>query len=573
MNKSPGIRYQYWPAMFVVFFMIFLPASYLLMQATWNLFEDELWGDFSIHSTWLLSAVSLVSPFGSADEWQTYWQVLVDNGLHYVLIAHAVIPILVAALVSYFIVKKVLWVEGGRENVIHIKGPKLMFGALAILHAKAMHKLDLKADKRSGLGINVHPEINISTTREQTNYCILGTTGGGKPMVDGAIKRGDFALIYDEKGEYTKDFYVEESTVLIAPWDSRGMVWNIARDVTNKQEAYLMAGCMIPISGEKDKVWVKGAQLLFIGMIMSLIKTTSTWGWADLYRLLKTPQDEMLELLKNFYPIASTFIQEESKTTQGFYINLIGELNWIEDLALAWPKPQKNGFSIKQWVQNESDKKVVIIQSDARYDAIGAPLCNSIISLMTRFYLALEEGVERRTWLFIDEFANLPVNPSIQKWLELARSRGARSVLCTQSISQLRELYGNNRTDAILNLLSIVISLRMGAGGDDAIYASKMFAERLVERPSSTEPTASWQRSYEPLVESFELTQLKPASWRGVEGFLSIPGWNATYKLRWPLFLRKPIATRHCPADWLKDPSQVDKLQKKKINKLNKRGL
>jgi TraM recognition site of TraD and TraG len=175
--------------------------------------------------------------------------------------------------------------------------------------------------------------------------------------------------------------------------------------------------------------------------------------------------------------------------------------------------------------------------------------------------------------LFIDEFANLPRNTYIKKWLELARSRGARSVICTQSISQLREIYGNNDTDAILNLLSNVISLRVGAGGEDAKYVSRIFGEKIVERLDSTGLYAKWIRSKEPLVEEFEITQLKPTTDKGVEGYLFVPGWNATYKLVWPLFTKEAIAKKHCPAVWLEDRDEKDKDIQEKINRLNKRVI
>lgn len=576
MNRYPNQKYQLWPQIGLLFTVMVVIQSVVLWHFTWSWFEPSGWGAFKEHSPYIFSVLGYYIPWIDSERWLLYRERLYQEDLEAIFVLHLGLPILFSVVTSFCVVRKALWVRGGRENVIHVKGPVLIEGVNAAKHAKAQHKHDLKVNGRSTPGIDIHPKIKLCTQREQNNIAILGTTGAGKsmafkPIVSQALNRGDYAIIYDEKGEYTSAFYNTNTTYLIAPWDSRSDVWNIFLDVRTKQEAVLAANCLVPDTGEKDKVWIKGARLLFVGMIMVLINSRKPWGWQEMSNMLSKSQDEMLDLLEFHFPIARTFIQKESKTTQGFYINLIGDLNWIEDLAIAWPKPVKRGFSVRKWVTGRPKRKVIIIQSDPRFDSIGAPLCNAIMSLITRNYLALEDNIERKTWLFVDEFANLPRNPMIKKWLELARSRGARSVLCTQSISQMREIYGNNDTDSILNLLSNVISLRVGSGGDDAKYISKVFGERIVERPNSNDPQTTWVRSREQLVEDFELTQLRPASNRGVEGYLFVPGWKATYKMVWPIFNPVSVAKTHSPAKWLKGIDWDERAKATQKNRLNKR--
>ena len=557
MSRPGGIRYQLWPQLAFVFVMFFVAASWALLNLTWSWGSPDSWGTFKDHQRYLLSAFGYLVPFLSGEDWNRYWNTLAEHHLIETFIVHLMAPLIASAALAWYLAKRLLWVDGGRELLVHIKGPKLLQGSEAIRHAKKMHRIDLRSDKRSTTGVKIHPNIPITTSREQNNMFILGTTGAGKsmvfkPIVQQAIDRGDRAVIYDEKGEYTQEFYDKNKTILVAPWDARSIRWDISADIRSRQDVFVVANCMLPSDREKDKVWIKGARLLFAGMIISLVRSKKPWGWPDLYNLLQSPEEDILDLLQKHLPIARSLIQEGSKTTQGFYVNLVSELSWIEDLAIAWPQGRKPAFSIRKWVHDNNAKKVLIIQSDTRFDSIGAPLCSTIISLMSRYYLALEDNLQSETWLFIDEFANLPPNLSIKKWLELARSRGARSVLCTQSISQLIDIYGKADTDTLLNLLSIVISLRVGAGGDDAKYASQIFSERIVERPNTHDTNSTWQRSREPLVDEFDITQLKTASWRGVDGYLFIPGWEATFKLRWPIFKGSKNAKKHIPAKWLK---------------------
>jgi len=567
MINTPNSKFQVWIQMLFCFFIMMVPLFYYVMKFTWSIGESESWGSFALHSPPLMDTFFLVVPMQDPVVWFEYWNVLGEQELRYKFTIHTIFPFVLSIAISFYLTKKLLWVEGGREFCVHIKGPKLYIGRNAIKHAAISQKEDINRDKRAVKGVNIHPKININTSREQTNFLLLGTTGSGKstvvkPMLNSIINRGDYAFIYDEKKEYTRSFYIQNTTVLIAPWDARSDQWNISSDILNKQDAYLVANCLIPLDKSKDGMWVKGARLIFVGMLVSLISQRKPWGWFEIAELLSLPQEDMLKKLKRYFPIANSFIVENSKTTQGFYVNIISELSWLEELAKAWPRVDGGRFSIKKWVNQQSNKKVIIIQSDSRFEVIGSPLCNALISLMTRYYLAQPDNNSKKTWLVIDEAANLPVNPMLIKWLELARSKGARSIISTQSLSRLVELYSKNNTDAMLNLLSTVISLRIGPAGDDAKQTARIFGDRIVERPSSLEPNSNWQRCKESIIEDFELTQLPPAGWRGVNGYLFVPGWNATYKLQWPLYTISELSEEHIPAKWL-----VEKIIKTKVSK------
>src|SRR5262249_46966242 len=147
--------------------------------------------------------------------------------------------------------------------------------------------------------------------------------------------------------------------------------------------------------------------------------------------------------LQEHYPRAARFIAENSKTTQSFYAQLLGSLGWLFTLAQAWPRAYENGFSITRWVNRPNYKRhIVIVQADKRYRAIGAPMPSALIGLMTSHVLAQENTSTRELWLVLDELANLPKNPALLEWMSLGRSKGCRIVAGTQSISQIRQIYG-----------------------------------------------------------------------------------------------------------------------------------
>ncbi len=577
--SSPSRFYQDWSVFWTLFCIFFFVILWCTTSLTWLIGEGNNWGDKEAHFNAFLSLLKMWLLDKSGYTWIRYWGAIVDNGWVLKLAIHVLLPVLFSLLIASFLAIKIVLKKGGIERVQHLNGPKLYRFKTVFKHAKKMYKKERKNNKYFKKGINLHPKIPISQMREQNNILVLGSTGSGKstaikPILDQAIKRGDHVLIYDEKKEYTAFFY-NGKTSLIAPWDLRGEGWNIVKDIVSEEDAVLVANNLIAKSKSNDPMWDNGARLIFAGMLIYLMRTKDNWNWTDLANMLKTSQVEMLAILEKYYPIAQSFIVENSKTTQGFYVNLISNLSWLNTLAKAWGKQNSNSFSIKEWVETSQSSKavkpVLIIQSDPRFEAIGAPLCNAIISLMTQFYLSNDNQAKRRTWLFIDEMANLPPNPSVQKWLELARSRGARSCIGTQSTSQIYENYGKNNADTILNLLSIVISMRVGSAGDEAKNTSRIFGEREVQRPISLDKSVPWASSKEPLVSEEDLIHLEQANKKGVHGYLTVPSWGAVYKVCWPHFTQKAKAAEHVPAKWLSEKTVIEETPQPK-NRLLRRG-
>lgn len=527
----------------------------------------------SLSLGWLSSMNSYAAPIASLDLWQRIIQI--ENTE--VIVQYVLIPFVLSFSVSILFVLFCVKSREAAKQLNHVSGPKFYLGKKAIKHARTMHKKDLRLSHITSSGVNVHPKIKITLAREQNNFLMLGTTGSGKstvfkPLVKQAIERGDNAVIYDEKGEYTESFYCKDTSILIAPWDDRGVKWNISHDIKSKQDAELFAQCLIPSSTSVDPLWDQGARIILVSMLMKLINEQSlSWGWGDLYQQLTFTPEVARSIFVEHHPLASSLLEPNSKTTQSFYVHIMSKLSWIEDLAKSWPKDLKKEFSLNQWVKTDTTKHIVIIQADSQYQSLGEPLCNAIISFMTKYYLSGSYSTRRRTWLFIDEFANLPRNPSISKWLELARANGARSVLCTQSISQLYGIYGRDETNTILNLLSNVISLRMGAAGQDAEETANIFGQYEAEIPNYEFRRRIGTRVNRPLVRASDLIHLSQPTQKGVEGYMQIPGWESVYKLRWPLFKDIKSAPKKIPAKWLTNINSKP-LTISQTNRLNKRN-
>jgi hypothetical protein len=470
------------------------------------------------------------------------------------------LPALLASGLAY-LAGRLFYIPGGRDRLRHVSGPYLYFYRTAIKHARRQFRKERR--KHDKLGLYLHPQLVITRTRESGNLFVVGSHGTGKtvvitPLISQVIERGERAFIYDQKREFTALFYNSSTCLLIAPWDARSQAWDIQSDARDATCAQLIADKLILDSD--DPLWSNGARMIFTGMVEILNHTRQTWGWVELAETLALDEVTLHEQLHQHYPRAARFIQQESKTTQSFFAQLLGSLGWIFTLAQAWPKAYENGFSVTQWVSTPAtDKPVIIVQADKRYANIGAPLCNALIALMTANILAQPNSSERELWLFLDELANLPKNEALFDWMSLGRSKGCRIVGGTQSISQLKALYTEHGADTLLNMFTLFASMRVGAAGETASYTAKAFGEREAERPTSSAgpqgtPTLNWHRETLPLVSASDLVHLPQASRKGVEGYLLISGYNAVYRLCWPYPKLTAHEEEHCPASWLTTP-------------------
>ncbi len=435
---------------------------------------------------------------------------------------------------------KLLYVVGGREPVVHLSGPIRLKGKSAEKHAKKKLNQSLQGDP-IGAGIFLHPSVQISMRQELGNILVYGQQGSGKstiikPIINSIRHRDDKVFIYDRKNEYTQLFYDADS-LLISPFDMRGVQWDLTNDVRNEQDALLIAECLIEET--EDPLWSTGARLLLTGYQMILLNVKKECSWYSLAGLLSQPEEQILPMLREYYPQAAVFISEKSKTTQGFLVTLMKELHFLRQLRGVWRPSARDMISVRCWVENNSTlPKTLILAHDENSSELSHKICNAMFSLMVSHTLALEDSNDRRIWFCLDELSSLRKNSSLEKWLRLGRSKGARTIVGVQAISQIREIYGNDVTETILNLFSNVIALRMGASGDSAKYASAAFGEHQIERQILSRDdmgrcSVSHQVSYEPLVRPEDLVSLNYSSW-GVSGFMSVQGWGSVYEMQWP---------------------------------------
>lgn len=100
-----------------------------------------------------------------------------------------------------------------------------------------------------------------------------------------------------------------------------------------------------------------------------------------------------------------------------------------------------------------------------------------IVNQTLRFCMTFENNNPKRTLFMIDEFSRLGYIPIIKDGLATLRSKGVCIALITQSLAQLRDIYGKDVTDSLLDLCSMKAIL--SASGETAELFSRMVGDSI----------------------------------------------------------------------------------------------
>jgi type IV secretory pathway TraG/TraD family ATPase VirD4 len=175
----------------------------------------------------------------------------------------------------------------------------------------------------------------------------------------------------------------------------------------------------------------------------------------------------------------------------------------------------------------------------------------------------LTESRERRVWLFLDEFPQLPPIKQFPTFLELGRSKGVAVVIGAQDTAQIRAVYGQDQAKSWFGMTGTKIITRINAS-EAAEDISRLIGEQEVERRTKssthaggkTSITESTQRERRRVITASELgSRLGPT--RDGLRVLIIGLGEDVYELELPYLrvpkLREPIM----PAHWTRPLSEL----------------
>jgi hypothetical protein len=296
---------------------------------------------------------------------------------------------------------------------------------------------------------------------ETKHFKFVGTTGTGKStaiseVLEGALKRGDRAIIADPDGGYLRRFYDESrGDVILNPFEPKAAKWDLYGEITNDYDINQLARSLIPDHEGSERSWCAYGRT-FLGAV---VKQTHEGGIRDvreLYRVLATAKTSEIKTLVAGTP-AQPFLEDNNlKMFDSIRSVTMSAVEGLEYIG----KQQGEPLSVRNWVNN--GKGVLFIpyragQIAALRSTISAWMRLAIFETMNR-----EEG-DRRLWFAVDELDALGQIDGLKDALARLRKFGGRCVLGFQSISQVSRTYGRGVADTIVENCGNTLILRCSA--------------------------------------------------------------------------------------------------------------
>jgi hypothetical protein len=398
-------------------------------------------------------------------------------------------------------------------------------------------RLQRKPRRRTGQGRAITiAGIPIPPTDEAKHFKMVGTTGTGKStaireLLDGALGRGDRAVIADPDGGYLNRFYdPSRGDVILNPFDARAHTWNLYGELNQSHDVEQLARSLIPDHDGADRSW-RGYARTFFTAVARQTFDAGIRDLAELYRLLTSASTDELRILTQGTP-AQPFLEGGNERMFGSIRSVAGaSLTALDYLSTQTGPP----VSVRDWVR--TGRGVLFLP----YQANEIAALRSIISAWLRlaiFQTMTGGESDQRLWFIVDELDALGPIDGLKDALARLRKFGGRCVLGFQSIAQVSSTYGHGEAQTIVENCSNTLILRCSASenGGTARFASKLIGEREVIRPTVSrtrrsgffvEPHRSVSRGEQHVTEAAvlpaEVEQLPDLN--GYLKFASHPAW------------------------------------------------
>jgi hypothetical protein len=400
-------------------------------------------------------------------------------------------------------------------------------------------------------------EISLAGVRvpwqdETKHFKLIGTTGTGKStaikeLLDGALQRGDRAVVADPDGGYLDRYFNEcRGDVILNPFEPRALKWDLFGEIGSPYDVEQLARSLIPDGSGNDRSWSNYART-FLVAVTRQVHATGVGDVGELYRLLVSADASELKTLVRG-TAAQPFLEEHNSrmfdSIRSVTSSAVGTLEYVAQQRSAL-------FSVRQWVARGAathQSGVLFIP----YQAGQIAALRSTISAWMRLaiFAAMDqrEG-DQRLWFVIDELDALGQIDGLKDALARLRKFGGRCVLGFQSVGQVATTYGSGEAQTIVENCGNTLILRCSSSqhGGTANFASRLIGQREVLRTSisRTKRPTDWLASttraehlgIEPAVMDSEIEQL--ADRQGFLKLTSMPQW-----LRVSLPLAPPLPSR-----------------------------
>jgi type IV secretory pathway TraG/TraD family ATPase VirD4 len=334
-----------------------------------------------------------------------------------------------------------------------------------------------------GAGTLALAGVVVGPADETKHFKIIGTTGTGKStaiteLLDGALERGDRAIIADPDGGYLTRFHDRSrGDIILNPFDPRSVKWDPFAEIHTPYDVEQLASGLIPSSEDASSREWRGYARTFLSAVADRCHRKGERDVAELLRLLAIASPRELRKVVAGTP-AQPFLDADNARMFGSIRSVTGSAV----AALAHVQAQHAvSFSVRDWVRAGSGSLFI------PYRASQIAALRSIIATWMR--LAIFEAMscpeeDRHLWFVMDELDALGAIDGLKDALARLRKFGGRCVIGFQSIAQVSSTYGAGDAQTIVENCGNTLILRCSGSdnGGTSQFASRLIGDREIVR-------------------------------------------------------------------------------------------
>jgi type IV secretory pathway TraG/TraD family ATPase VirD4 len=353
-----------------------------------------------------------------------------------------------------------------------------------------------KGDKFCSIGGVVIVQLNKSINQ---GFKIICKAGSGKTqiisgMLNDSYKENNLykninynAVILDIKNDYTGVFYKPDKDIIFNPTDERCPAWNIFDEIANKADISLVANTLIgEVTGaDVNKYWIDNARIVLEAMI-SYLKITKQGTNENLVALARLSAEELVKEFTINKTIEAECSLAIPPLTAGEKVApvLMSELaRHLKPFRILPSVPDHKGmktFNIEKDFLSQKGVRIFLNSTPNTEDMVR-PLLTLFVELLSRKFLSKKDFENNTTLFVLDEFTSLNKMSGLTNMLDKGRSKNAITIIGTQDMGKINEIYGQNISETILNNCSNSVYLSV-EHNKTAEFISNQIGKQEVER-------------------------------------------------------------------------------------------
>jgi hypothetical protein len=375
--------------------------------------------------------------------------------------------------------------------------------------------------------------VLVPAKREAEHFLITGSPGAGKStlirrMLKTIAARGQIAVVADPEGEYAQEFYdPARGDAILNPLDQRCPCWSPwfeFRPELFEMDAAALAASLV--RGQPNASGENSSQAFFRqssrALLEAIFRVAQPRHPRAISALLALPRDRLKEAIAGTpaEPLVDPKAHDQGAGIVAMAANAINPFEYL-------PKPEETTrtWSARGWAELRRGWLFLSSSEDSRQAV--QPLQAVWLDLIVRWLLAAPIGNEQ-VWVVVDELPVLNYQPQLEQLATRGRKRGLCAVMGFQNISQLRAIYGRDRTTTMISAPATKVILRCDEA-ETAEWASEQLGKREAVRVEMTALTGlsnyregvnlQPRRTTEAIVMAAEVQRLKE-----LEGYVCMAG-------------------------------------------------